>query len=285
MSFDAMRWAMAQPIKQSSAKFILVAMADCVNDALPEMLCWPSSSHLAEVTAQDRKTVLAGIKRLCDLGYLTDTGQRKGVTKQVIVYRLNSTKNGTVKGVDFVAKPDVKELSNSPEIGIIPIETVPFLPSNSTVFPCEQSQKRDTEPVTEPVIKKEKKSVYAPPLPETLLDDFLSVRKAKRAGPVTQTVMSCIEREAHKAGISLIDAVTACCEFGWQGFRADWYEQRTAGKKTATSARQTQSFRERDECATHKAFEEMTGHQWLPESAHGLVSVDITDITSKRLPS
>ena len=285
MSFDAISWAIAQPINKSSTKFILVALANCVNNGMSEMLCWPSISHLAESTAQNRKTVLAGIKRLCELGYLQDTGQRCGVTKQVIIYRLNSTKNGTVKGDDFVAKSDVNALSNSPEIGIVSIETVPFLPTNSTAFTCEQSLKRDTEPVKEPVkepvIKKERKSAYAPPLPEALLADFLCVRKAKRAGPITQTVMAGIEREANKAGISLIDAVTFCCESGWQSFKSEWYEQRTACTKTATSARQTQSFRERDECARHKAFEEMTGRKWEPENAHGLVPVDIT---SKRLP-
>ena len=288
MSFDAISWAMAQPINKSSAKFTLVALANCVNNGLPEMLCWPSISHLAEITAQNRKTVLAGIKKLCDLGYLNDTGQRCGKTKQVIIYRLNSTKNGAVKDDDFVAKLNVTALSNNPEIGIVPIETVPFLPTNSTVSDCEQSQKRDTEPViepgTEPVTKKEKKSAYAPPLPEALLNDFLCVRKAKRAGPVTPTVIAGLQREADKAEISLIDAVTACCEYGWQGFSAEWYAQRTARKQNATSTRQTQSFRERDECARHKAYEEMTGRKWPSESAHGLVITDIvSDVTPKKV--
>ncbi|TCS94093.1 uncharacterized protein YdaU (DUF1376 family) [Tepidimonas ignava] len=56
--------------------------------------------------------------------------------------------------------------------------------------------------------------------------DWLAVRKAKRAGPVTQTVMAALRREADKAGITLQEAVAACCEAGWQGFKAEWYDRR-----------------------------------------------------------
>lgn len=94
----------------------------------------------------------------------------------------------------------------------------------------------DTETETETDTEKEgekKPSAYAPPLPADLLKDFLAVRKAKKAGPLTKTAMAGIAREAEKASVSLIDAVTACCEFGWQGFNAQWYAERTASKPAA----------------------------------------------------
>jgi hypothetical protein len=56
------------------------------------------------------------------------------------------------------------------------------------------------------------------------------VRKAKRAGPVTQTVLDGISREAQKAGITLQAAIEHCCLSGWQGFKADWYLSRPAAK-------------------------------------------------------
>jgi hypothetical protein len=99
------------------------------------------------------------------------------------------------------------------------------------------AQEADTETDTEKDKEGEKKpSAYAPPLPDDLLKDFLQVRKAKKAGPITQTVIAGLQREADKAGISLIDAVTACCEFGWQGFNAQWYADRTKGKAAAMTA-------------------------------------------------
>ena len=83
--------------------------------------------------------------------------------------------------------------------------------------------------------KKGLSSADAPPLaiPSDLLNDWIAVRKAKKAGPLTNTAIAGLRREADKAGISVDAAVTACCEFGWQGFNAQWYAERTAGKAAA----------------------------------------------------
>ena len=86
--------------------------------------------------------------------------------------------------------------------------------------------------------KQREESAGAPPLdiPASLLVDFLVVRKAKRAGPLTRTVIAGLQREADKAGITLTQAVTACCEFGWQGFNAGWYADRQGTGKTPLGA-------------------------------------------------
>ena len=76
-------------------KFVLVVFANCANDKTCR--AWPSAAYLADTTAQDRKTVQANVKRLVELGYITDTGDRKGRTKQVIVYRLNYPGFGPVQ--------------------------------------------------------------------------------------------------------------------------------------------------------------------------------------------
>lgn len=95
-----------------------------------------------------------------------------------------------------------------------------------------------------------------------LMADFLKVRKAKRAGPLTATALNGIKREAIKAGITLEDAVTACCEFGWQGFNADWYFERKgyagrqAGRKVPTPQ---ESFAERDARIGREKWEAQTG--------------------------
>lgn len=86
--------------------------------------------HLCEKTSQDRKTVLAHINALERRGYLIDTGQRKGVTKQVKIYQLRVPETG---------------LLNSTENGTVLRERVPFFPGKGTVFPTKESQKRDTE--------------------------------------------------------------------------------------------------------------------------------------------
>lgn len=123
MSNEAINWAFAQPIKHSTAKFVLVAMANHASDG--DWLAWPSVVSLTEATGQDRKTVLENLKRLTAMGHISDTGARKGSTKQVPVYRLNRDP----KPVEQSQKRDDSENG-----------TVPKFPDNSTVFPKEQSQ-------------------------------------------------------------------------------------------------------------------------------------------------
>jgi uncharacterized protein YdaU (DUF1376 family) len=53
---------------------------------------------------------------------------------------------------------------------------------------------------------------------------FMTVRKAKKAA-VTDLAILGIRREAVKAGITLEQALTTCCERGWAGFKADWYSR------------------------------------------------------------
>ena len=129
MSVEAISWAFGQKVGRSSAKSVLVAMANCAD---PDMVCWPSMRYLEDATDQDRKTVIENIKRLKELGFIAATDARKGRTGQVVVYVLKQPENGTVEQA---------RKRNSSENG-----TVPFFPSKSPVFPRQQSRKRDTEP-------------------------------------------------------------------------------------------------------------------------------------------
>lgn len=63
---------------------------------------------------------------------------------------------------------------------------------------------------------------YIPPIPAELLADFMVIRKAKRLGNVTQTVFNGLQREALKAGLTTIQAITIAVERGWGSFKADW---------------------------------------------------------------
>lgn len=57
-----------------------------------------------------------------------------------------------------------------------------------------------------------------------LADDWLAVRKAKKAAP-TKTAIDGVMSEAAKAGISISDALRVCCERGWAGFKSSWHDQ------------------------------------------------------------
>jgi len=56
---------------------------------------------------------------------------------------------------------------------------------------------------------------------EQIWVDFLRLRDGKRA-PLTATALAGIRREAEVAGWSLDQALTECCERGWQSFKSGW---------------------------------------------------------------
>ena len=122
MSVEAITWALKQDAGMSSAKFVLVVMANCANG--DDFVCRPSIAYLSSATGQNRKTVIANIQRLLDRNLIADTGKRAGATGQIHIYSMNvnSTKTGTVKE---------SQKRNSSENGTVP-KTDAKSPKNGT---------------------------------------------------------------------------------------------------------------------------------------------------------
>lgn len=70
---------------------------------------------------------------------------------------------------------------------------------------------------------------------EQVWTDFCALRNKRRA-PITETALKGIQREAEKAGITLEEALSTCCERGWQGFKAEWYRREKLEQKNASKA-------------------------------------------------
>jgi len=260
VSVEAISWAFQQPIKHSTAKFVLVAMA---SHADADMMCWPSTAHVCQLTGQDRKTVLENMKRLRDWGYIEDTGKRKGGTGSVPVYRLRNPENGTASDENSGRKnaepiPKTEPLSDTengtplaasdPNIGTSSDgEAVPFFPPSSPVFPMKQSRfSHEAVPKTGHGTIKEPsrnhqgtKNIRETPdfdpteelrklgVADQAAKDWLKIRKAKNA-PLTKTALNGLDREAKKAGLTLPEAVELCAERGWQALRAEWLKDKRA---------------------------------------------------------
>ena len=75
-------------------------------------------------------------------------------------------------------------------------------------------------------------------LPEQLWQDWLALRKAKRA-PHNTTTINTFRAEAQKAGISFEEAVSFSVANGYQGFKADWYRKNAS---TFTNDRPHQGY-------------------------------------------
>ena len=73
-----------------------------------------------------------------------------------------------------------------------------------------------------------------------LAEDFIAHRKSKRA-VITKTVLVGYQRESHKAGIPLAEAITISIERNWQGFKAEW-NWRDDNVATVTNTRRTNAF-------------------------------------------
>jgi Helix-turn-helix domain len=75
MSISAMAWVFEQDVGSSAAKFLLLSLADhCDNEGV----CFPSLELLCSKTNQDRKTVIANLDKLCEIGLLRETGDSRG---------------------------------------------------------------------------------------------------------------------------------------------------------------------------------------------------------------
>ena len=129
MSFLATQWASKQSTDRPADKLVLWAMSDA---ARAERLAFLAVASVIEFTGLDRKTVLAAQARLKERGLIVDTGERCGATKQVIVWLIPHPEAEETDAVATVPKTEQSRKRNSP------------------VSPGEQSQKGDTEPVSEP---------------------------------------------------------------------------------------------------------------------------------------
>ena len=85
MSLDATIWAWKQALKPAE-KLILLSMCDRCGE---DFTGWPSQKRLEKDTGLNIKTIKKSIKSMCESGILSDTGNRKGRTSSVIIYKIN----------------------------------------------------------------------------------------------------------------------------------------------------------------------------------------------------
>lgn len=130
MSRAATDWAWNLELS-SAQKLLMLSLADRADEM---HCCYPSIQRLVKDTGMDRKTIGKWINQMMEDGLISDTGERKGRTKQIRVLQLNI-------GIEQAQK------RNSPKNGTCTKnghETIPNLDA-------KRSQKRDTESVIEPV--------------------------------------------------------------------------------------------------------------------------------------
>lgn len=136
MSGRAVKWALNTPVKHAPAKQVLTVLAHYESDG--HMTSFASTTTLVANTGQDRKTVLSNLRRLQELGFIEDTGERVGATKSVIVWRLvdspSGPNNGTAKQSQNTPRSDIPNpgpLSSTETATASPAEAVPVFQASS----------------------------------------------------------------------------------------------------------------------------------------------------------
>lgn len=137
MSRKATDWAWRYPAPSSSIKLVLLALADRADEIGK---CFPSIQRLHRDTGLNRKTIIKAITELCHAGALSDTGQRKGATQRVKVYRLNTE-------LEIVPKAEPSQKRNDSQSGTLNSAEIGTL--NSTEI---GTQNLSVESVIEPLL-------------------------------------------------------------------------------------------------------------------------------------
>jgi uncharacterized protein YdaU (DUF1376 family) len=116
-------------------------------------------------------------------------------------------------GSDFADIISAQKLGNFPET-----ESVIFGNRNE-----RQLTNSETKEISTTGKQSRKRSAVSKPpdVDQQVWDDFLVLRKAKRA-PVTETVLKNLTQEASAAGWTLEDALQKMVAKGWQSFEASW---------------------------------------------------------------
>lgn len=83
-------------------------------------------------------------------------------------------------------------------------------------------------------------SALLPEVDVQTLKDWEQVRKAKRAGKVTATVVKGLRREAGLASMELQQVIETCCVRGWQSFNAEWVRDQQQQPAQTHSSTDTQ---------------------------------------------
>jgi len=214
---------------------MLVVLADYSDD---NGSSYPSVAALARkcrMTSRNANYILSALQASGELRVLKNEGPKGTNRYQIVLAKLGAQSlkpASPLKG----ASP-LKPTSSPPEAGF----PKPLKPTSD-----EPSLNRQ-EPKTTRTRPSASASDVASLLPEVEaqpLKDWMQVRKAKKAGPITETVVKGIRSEAKKAGMSMQAVIEMCCLRGWASFKADWVSKDNAAGMSAGGASANQTFKD-----------------------------------------
>lgn len=278
MSMSLTAQAMGMKVGNAIRKLVLLKLADQANDRGE---CWPSYASVAEAAECSARAVINHIRWLEEHGFLRIENRKIGHGQNLTnVYHLTlangraedgeSGSQGSESGSQGYergsqgSEPRSQGVMNvvHPNQSIQPINEPISANADTRGARCASAntpaEDLSCRPSENPAAESAKPAKRKPSAARRELDalnlladrgvdgalaqDYLAVRKDKRAATLTKTALAGLEREANRAGLSLTQAITLCCERGWVGFRADWLQDKHTRERAAGNGHTSHFF-------------------------------------------
>lgn len=226
-------WPLQMPPTQ---KAVLISLADNAND---QGECWPSIPTISQRTCFSERAVHGAIKWLEEHGLVAADRANGRHTRYCI----------TPEGYEPPQEMHPRSSCAGAADAVEPPQQMQK-PPQEMQSPPQQLRSNRKEPSR--TVKSNRKDAPldlscwpSMPSPE-ILRDWLALRKRKRAD-VSETVVNAMAKQLRKAmqrGWSVDECLSHAVLSNWQGFNADWLEQRQgAPSRTATTTDSAASLR------------------------------------------
>lgn len=192
-----------------------------------------SLSQFVTFTGAGKTAVINALKNLVDAGLLV----RKVGVRNTSVYAINLFRNSTSSESELVQKVNLTSSESEP------VTSSESEHTKNNIKNTTQNTNTNLTVSNAHAIKTSKSAVEILEqfgITGQLAKDFIAHRKAKKS-VITETVLNGFQREANKAGIPLVEAITISIERNWQGFKAEWNWRNDNMAKT-TNTRKTNAF-------------------------------------------
>ena len=205
---------------------LALALADHASDDGTRV--YPSIKSLAEKTRQSERTIQYQLRRMQESGWLILVNAGNGGRSMTSEYRISPEwiKGAEIAPIQKGATDDIKGATDDTK-GCNPLH-----PHITVIEPSRTVKEPSIAPAKRvPAISAAQ--LVEQGVTEQVATEFLAIRKRKRA-PLTAIALEGLMRESAQAGMSLNDTLRTCVERGWQGFSAEWVQQRTSPPSKAS---------------------------------------------------
>lgn len=212
MSIQAVGWALSRDISPSSAKFVLVAIANYADE---NGRCWPSQQRLANDTSLTERSIRSAIIALEELGYVKRVERRRQdgsrAADLIEIIGMNSQPEKSSGGLENASEPtgnnfrdNRKSTTDQPEIisGLTSFE-----PSKNHQEPSARAREAKPDPVAQ--LKIDIVKAFSAAKSTTLMPDThraaLWIEQGYSAGLILATIREVLARKPNVSSLSYFD--------------------------------------------------------------------------------